>query len=223
MSRDDLLGINLKVMESVGAGIKAHAPDRFRHLHHQPARRDGLGASEDVRPAAEEGGRHGRRARFLALSLLSRPGIRCVGGGRHRLRARRPRRRHGALAALLDGGRHSRCRTSSRWGWTTQEQLDAIVTRTRKGGGEIVNLLKTGSAFYAPAASAIAMAESYLKDKRRLLACAAQLNGEYGLSNIYVGVPVVIGAGGVERVVEVQLDESETAMFEKVGRLGAGR
>ncbi len=100
-------------------------------------------------------------------------------------------------------------------GWTTQERLDAIVDRTRKGGGEIVNLLKTGSAFYAPAASAIAMAESFLKDKRRVLPCAAQLNGEYGVSNLYVGVPVVIGANGVEKVVEVQLDASEKAMFEK--------
>ena len=109
----------------------------------------------------------------------------------------------------------SRCPISSRWAWTTRERLDAIVSRTRKGGGEIVNLLKTGSAFYAPAASAIAMAESYLKDKRRVLPCAAQLTGQYGLKDIYVGVPVVIGAGGVERVVEVQLDESETAMFEK--------
>src|SRR6201999_4234021 len=100
-------------------------------------------------------------------------------------------------------------------GWTTQEKLDAIIERTRKGGGEIVNLLKTGSAFYAPASSAIAMAESYLKDKRRVLPCAAQLNGEYGLKNIYVGVPVVIGANGVEKVVEVQLDADEKAMFEK--------
>jgi len=100
-------------------------------------------------------------------------------------------------------------------GWTTQDRLDAIVDRTRKGGGEIVNLLKTGSAFYAPAASAIAMAESYLKDKRRVLPCAAQLNGEYGISGLYVGVPVVIGANGVEKVVEVQLDATEKAMFEK--------
>src|SRR6185295_15492545 len=94
-------------------------------------------------------------------------------------------------------------------GWTTQQRLDAIVERTRKGGGEIVNLLKTGSAFYAPASSAIAMAESYLKDKKRLLPCAAYLNGEYGVKDMYVGVPVVIGAKGVEREM---FDKSVTAL-----------
>jgi malate dehydrogenase len=100
-------------------------------------------------------------------------------------------------------------------GWTTQQKLDAIVERTRKGGGEIVNLLKTGSAFYAPAASAIAMAESYLKDKKRVLPCAAHLTGQYGVNDMYVGVPIVIGAGGVERIVEVTFSGDEQAMFEK--------
>jgi malate dehydrogenase len=99
--------------------------------------------------------------------------------------------------------------------WMTQKQLDDIVQRTRMGGGEIVSLLKTGSAFYAPASSAIAMAESYLKDKKRVLPCAAYLNGEYGVKGIYVGVPVVIGAKGVERIVEIKLDASERAMFKK--------
>jgi len=100
-------------------------------------------------------------------------------------------------------------------GWTTQARLDAIVERTRKGGGEIVGLLKTGSAFYAPAASAIVMAESYLRDQRRVLPCAAYLDGEYGVKDTYVGVPVVIGAGGVERIVEINLDAGEKAMFLK--------
>ena len=100
-------------------------------------------------------------------------------------------------------------------GWTTQEQLEQIVQRTRDGGAEIVDLLKTGSAFYAPAASAIAMAESYLKDKKRVLPCAAMLNGEYGVKGLYIGVPVVIGAGGVERIVEVELNAEEKAMFDK--------
>jgi malate dehydrogenase len=100
-------------------------------------------------------------------------------------------------------------------GWTTQARLDAMVERTRKGGGEIVNLLKTGSAFYAPATSAIAMAESYLKDQRRVLPCAAYLTGQYGVKDMYVGVPVVIGAKGVEKIVEITLDEAETAMFAK--------
>jgi malate dehydrogenase len=99
-------------------------------------------------------------------------------------------------------------------GWTTQEKLDAIVKRTR-GGGEIVNLLKTGSAFYAPAASAIAMAESCLKDKRRVLPCAAYLNGQYGVDNLYVGVPVVLGANGVEKIVQIEFDASEKEMFAK--------
>jgi malate dehydrogenase len=100
-------------------------------------------------------------------------------------------------------------------GWTTQERVDAILQRTRDGGAEIVNLLKTGSAFYAPASSAIAMAESYLKDKKRVLPCAAYLNGEYGVRNVYVGVPVVLGAKGVERVVEIEFDKAERAMFDK--------
>ena len=100
-------------------------------------------------------------------------------------------------------------------GWTTQEKIDAICARTANGGGEIVKLLERGSAFYAPAASAIAMAESYLLDKRRVLPCAVQLNGEYGQSGFYVGVPVVLGAGGVEKIVEVQFTPEEQAAFEK--------
>ena len=99
--------------------------------------------------------------------------------------------------------------------WTTQARLDAIVQRTRDGGAEIVNLLKSGSAFYAPAASAVAMAESYLKDKKRVLPCAAWLNGEYDVKDLYVGVPCVLGAKGVERIVEIQLNSAERAMFEK--------
>ena len=100
-------------------------------------------------------------------------------------------------------------------GWTTQAKIDAIVDRTANGGGEIVKLLERGSAFYAPAASAIAMAEAYLKDKKRVLPCAAWLTGQYGMNDLYVGVPVVIGAGGIERVVEVKLNATEKAAFEK--------
>jgi malate dehydrogenase len=100
-------------------------------------------------------------------------------------------------------------------GWSTQEKIDAIVARTASGGGEIVALLKTGSAFYAPATSGIAMAESYLKDQKRVLPCAAHLNGQYGVDDLYVGVPIVIGAGGVERIVEIPLDTTEKAGFEK--------
>ena len=107
-------------------------------------------------------------------------------------------------------------------GWTTQARLDAIIERTRKGGGEIVNLLKTGSAFYAPAASGIAMAESYLKDQRRVLPCAAYLSGQYGVKDTFVGVPVVIGAGGVERVVEIAFDASREGDVREVGRRRPG-
>jgi malate dehydrogenase len=102
-----------------------------------------------------------------------------------------------------------------RMGWTTQQRIDEIVKRTRDGGAEIVNLLKSGSAFYAPAASAIAMAESYLRDKKRVLPCAAWLNGEYGVKDLYVGVPVVLGAKGVERIVEIELSGAERSMFDK--------
>jgi malate dehydrogenase len=100
-------------------------------------------------------------------------------------------------------------------GWTTQDKLDKIVQRTRDGGAEIVALLKTGSAFYAPASSAIAMAESYLLDKKRVLPCAAKLTGQYGVKDLYIGVPVVIGAKGVEKIIEVQMNADEKAMFEK--------
>jgi malate dehydrogenase len=99
-------------------------------------------------------------------------------------------------------------------GWTTQERMDAIVDRTRNGGAEIVNLLKTGSAFYAPAASAIAMAESYLRDKKRVLPCAAKLSGQYGVKGLYIGVPVVIGKNGVEKIVEIELNAEERKMFD---------
>ena len=100
-------------------------------------------------------------------------------------------------------------------GWTSKERLDAIVQRTRDGGAEIVGLLKSGSAYYAPAASGIAMAEAYLKDKKRVLPCAAHLSGQYGVKNMYVGVPTVIGAGGVERIIEIDLNKAEQKMFEK--------
>jgi malate dehydrogenase len=100
-------------------------------------------------------------------------------------------------------------------GWLTQEKLDKIIQRTRAGGAEIIALLKTGSAFYAPATSAIAMAESFLKDKKRLLPCASYLDGQYGVKGLYVGVPVIIGAGGVERIIEITLNAEEKAMFGK--------
>jgi malate dehydrogenase len=214
MSRDDLLGINLKVMESVGAGIKAHAPEAFVICITNPLdamvwalqKASGLPAKKVVGMA---GVLDSSRFRYF-LSEEFKVSVEDVtafvlgGHGDDMV----PSLRYSTVAGIP-------LTDMVKIGWTTQERLDAIVERTRKGGGEIVNLLKTGSAFYAPAASAIAMAESYLKDKRRVLPCAAQLNGEYGVSGLYVGVPVVIGAAGVEKVVEVQLDETEKAMFEK--------
>ena len=214
MSRDDLLGINLKVMESVGAGIKQHAPDAFVICITNPLdamvwalqKTSGLPPQKVVGMA---GVLDSARFRYF-LSDEFKVSVEDV-------------------SAFVLGGHGDDMVPSLRYstvggiplpdlikmGWTTQDRLDAIVERTRKGGGEIVGLLKTGSAFYAPATSAIAMAEAYLKDKRRVLPCAAQLNGEYGQSGLYVGVPVVLGSNGVEKVVEVQLDEQEKAMFEK--------
>ncbi len=215
MSRDDLLGINLKVMEAVGAGIKAHAPERLRHLHHQPARRDGLGAAEDSRACRAQkvvgmaGVLDSARFRyFLAeefnVSVEDVTAFVLGGHGDDMV----PSVRYSTVAGIP-------LPDLVKMGWTTQAKLDAMVERTRKGGGEIVALLKTGSAFYAPAASAIAMAESYLKDQRRVLPVAAHLTGQYGVKDTYVGVPVVIGAGGVERIVEITLDDAEKAMFAK--------
>ena len=214
MSRDDLLSINLKVMESVGAGIKEHAPDAFVICITNPLdamvwalqKASGLPSKKVVGMA---GVLDSSRFRYF-LSEEFKVSVEDVtafvlgGHGDDMV----PSLRYSTVAGIP-------LTDTVKIGWTTQERLDAIVDRTRKGGGEIVNLLKTGSAFYAPAASAIAMAESFLKDKRRVLPCAAQLNGEYGVSNLYVGVPVVIGAAGVEKVLEVQLDAAEKAMFEK--------
>ena len=214
MSRDDLLGINLKVMESVGAGLKQHAPGAFVICITNPLdamvwalqKASGLPPNKVVGMA---GVLDSSRFRYF-LSEEFKVSVEDVtafvlgGHGDDMV----PSVRYSTVAGIP-------LPDLIKMGWTTQERLDAIVERTRKGGGEIVNLLKTGSAFYAPAASAISMAESYLKDQRRVLPCAAQLSGQYGVTDTYVGVPVVIGAGGVERIVEITLDAAEKAMFEK--------
>ncbi len=214
MSRDDLLGINLKVMDAVGAGIKAHAPNAFVICITNPLdamvwalqKTSGLPAHKVVGMAGVLDSSRFRH--FLAeefkVSVEDVTAFVLGGHGDDMV----PSVRYSTVAGIP-------LPDLVKMGWTTQERLDAMVERTRKGGGEIVNLLKTGSAFYAPAASAIAMAESYLKDQRRVLPCAAQLTGQYGLTDTYVGVPVVIGAGGVERIVEITLDETEKAMFAK--------
>ncbi len=214
MSRDDLLDINLKVMEAVGKGIKQHAPDAFVICITNPL--DAMvWALQHVTglPANKVVGMAGvldsaRFSYFLAeefkVAVEDVSAFVLGGHGDDMV----PLLRYSTVAGIP-------LPDLVKMGWTTQERLDAIVERTRKGGGEIVNLLKTGSAFYAPAASAIAMAESYLHDKRRVLPCAAQLNGQYGVKDIYVGVPVVIGANGVEKIVEIALDPEEKQMFEK--------
>ena len=214
MSRDDLLGINLKVMESVGAGLRDHAPDAFVICITNPLdamvwalqKASGLPANKVVGMAGVLDSSRFRH--FLAeefkVSVEDVTAFVLGGHGDDMV----PSVRYSTVAGIP-------LPDLIRMGWTTQARLDAMVERTRKGGGEIVNLLKTGSAFYAPAASAIAMAESYLKDQRRVLPCAARLTGQYGVKDMYVGVPVVIGAGGVERIVEIALDDAEKAMFAK--------
>src|ERR1700723_1494921 len=214
MSRDDLLDINLKVMEQVGAGIKKYAPNAFVICITNPldamvwALQKCCGLPKHMVVGMAGVLDSARFRYFLAdeFNVSIKDVTAFVLGGHGDTMV--PLTRYSALAGIP-------LPDLVKMGWTTQARLDAIVERTRKGGGEIVNLLKTASAFYAPAAAAISMAESYLKDQRRVLPCAAHLTGQYGVKDMYVGVPVVIGAGGVERIVEIALDDAEKAMFAK--------
>jgi malate dehydrogenase len=214
MSRDDLLGINLKVMEAVGNGIKQYAPDAFVICITNPLdamvwalqRFSGLSPKKIVGMAGVLDSARFRHFLAEAFDVSVEDVTAFVLGGHGDDMV--PLVRYSTVAGIP-------LPDLVRMKWTTQEKLDAIVDRTRKGGGEIVNLLKTGSAFYAPAASAIAMAESYLKDKKRVLPCAAQLSGQYGVNGLFIGVPIVIGANGVERVVEIELSDEEKGMFGK--------
>jgi malate dehydrogenase len=214
MSRDDLLGINLKVMKAVGDGIKQHAPNAFVICITNPldamvwALREfsGLPHHKVVGMAGVlDSARFGW---FLAEKFkVSIQDVRAWTLGGHG-DDMVPMVRYSTVGGL----------PLPEWvkqGAISQAELDAIVERTRKGGGEIVALLKTGSAYYAPAESAVAMATSYLKDKKRVLACAAHLSGQYGQKDLYVGAPCVIGAGGVERIIEFPMDDAEKAMFAK--------
>ena len=213
MSRDDLIGINTGIIKAAGNGIKKHAPNAFvivitnpldvmvwvmqQVTGFPPARVVGMAGVLDS----------SRFRAFLAMEFkVSVEDVyACVLGG------------HGDTMVPL-------IRYSSvggiplpdlvKMGWTTEARINEIVQRTRDGGAEIVKLLKTGSAFYAPAASAIKMAESYLKDKKRILPCAAYLTGQYGVKDLYVGVPVILGAGGVEKIIEMQLTPDEQKMFD---------
>jgi len=214
MSRDDLLGINLKVMEQVGSGIKKYAPGAFVICITNPldamvwALQKACGLPKQM-VVGMAGVLDSSRFRFFLadefdVSVEDVTAFVLGGHGDSMV----PLVRYSTVAGIP-------LPDLVKMKWTTQARLDEIVQRTRDGGAEIVNLLKSGSAFYAPAASAVAMAESFLKDKKRVIPCAAYLNGEYGVKNLYVGVPTVIGAKGVERIVEIQLNGAERVMFEK--------
>ncbi len=214
MSRDDLIGINTGVMTAVGEGIKKYCPNAFVICITNP-----LDAMVGVL----------REAAGLKPNMcVGMAGILDSARFRHFL-ADEFKVSVEDVTAFVLGGHGDTMVPSVRYstvagiplpdlikmGWTTKKRLDEIVQRTRDGGAEIVALLKTGSAFYAPASAAIEMAEAYLKDKKRVLPCAAYCQGEYGVKGMYVGVPVIIGAGGIERIVEVKLDREETAAFRK--------
>jgi malate dehydrogenase len=214
MSRDDLIGINAKIVDTVGTAIKNHAPEAFVIAITNPldvmvmVMRDATGLPHH-RVVGMAGVLDSARFRyFLAdefkVSVEDVTAFVLGGHGDSMV----PLVRYSTVAGIP-------LPDLIKMGWTTQERLDKIVQRTRDGGGEIVNLLKTGSAFYAPASSAISMAESYLRDKKRVLPCAAWLTGQYGVKDLYVGVPAVIGAKGVERIVEIQLNPAEKAEFDK--------
>ncbi|MGF1650067.1 MAG: malate dehydrogenase [Hyphomicrobiaceae bacterium] len=214
MSRDDLLEINLKVMQAVGDGIRKYAPGTLVIVITNPLdamvwalqKASGLPPHRVIGMAGVLD--TARFRHFIAdeLKVSVRDVFAFVLGGHGDDMV--PLVRYSTVAGIP-------LPDIVKMGWMSQQRLDAIVDRTRKGGGEIVSLLGNGSAYYAPASSAIQMAESFLKDQKRILPCAVQLNGQFGVHGLYVGVPAIIGAGGVERIVEIELNADEQAMFEK--------
>lgn len=214
MSRDDLLAINIKVMNAVGAGIKKNCPSAFVICITNPLdamvwvlqQASGLPAHKVVGMAGVLDSARFRYFLAEEMNVSVEDVTAFVLGGHGDTMV--PMVRHSTVAGIP-------LPDLIKMGWLKKDRLDQIVQRTRDGGAEIVGLLKTGSAFYAPASSAIAMAESYLKDKKRVLPCAAHLTGQYGIKNLYVGVPVVIGAKGAERIVELELSKSEKSMLDK--------
>lgn len=213
MSRDDLLEINLKVMEQVGAGISKYAPDAFVICITNPLdamvwalqKFSGLPAKKVVGMAGVLDSARFRHFIAEELDVSVQDVTAFVMGGHGDTMV--PLARYSTVAGIP-------LPDMVKLGWMSKDKLDQIIQRTRDGGAEIVGLLKTGSAFYAPAASAVEMAESYLKDKKRILPAAAYLTGEFGVKNRYVGVPIVIGAGGAERIVEIELNGAEKKMFD---------
>ncbi len=212
MSRDDLIGINTSVMKAVGEGIKKNCPKAFVICITNPldvmvqVLRDACGLPHKMVVGMAGVLDSARFRYFMAeeFKVSVEDVTTFVLGGHGDTMV--PLVRYSAVAGIP-------VPDLIKMGWSTKQRIDAIVQRTRDGGAEIVELLKTGSAFYAPASSAIQMADSYLKDKKRLLPCAAYVTGAYGLKGLYVGVPVIIGAGGVERIVEISLNKSEAKMF----------
>ena len=214
MSRDDLLSINLRVMKSVGDGIKKYAPNSFVICITNPLdamvwalqKYSGLSPENVVGMAGVLDS--GRFAYFLAeeFNVSVKDVQTFVLGGHGDTMV--PLVRYSTVGGIP-------IPDLVKMGWSSQKKIDQIVQRTRDGGAEIVALLKTGSAFYAPAASAINMAESYLRDQKRIIPCAANLSGQYGLKDIYVGVPTIIGSKGVEKIIEINLNEIEKLNFSK--------
>lgn len=213
MSRDDLLSVNAKIIRDVAAGIRKHCPQAFVIVITNPldvmvwVMREATGLPSH-RVVGMAGVLDSARFRyFLAqeFKVSVEDVYASVLGGHGDSMV--PLIRYSTVAGIP-------LPDLIQMGWTTQARIDAIVDRTRKGGGEIIDLLKTGSAFYAPASSAIAMAESYLKDQKRIFPCAANLNGEYGIKDLYVGVPVIIGEKGIEKIIEIQLNKEEQTMFD---------
>ncbi|MGC6474978.1 MAG: malate dehydrogenase [Candidatus Puniceispirillaceae bacterium] len=213
MSRDDLVGINTKVMTQVGEGIKANCPNAFVICITNPLdamvgvlqRASGLPASHVVGMAGVLDSARFRYFLAEEFDVSVEDVSAFVLGGHGDTMV--PLVRYSTVAGIPVPDLVA-------MGWSTQEKIDQIVQRTRDGGAEIVGLLKTGSAFYAPASSAIQMADAFLKDKKRLLPCAAFVENAYGLDGLYVGVPVIIGGNGVERIVEISMDAEEQAMFD---------
>jgi malate dehydrogenase len=214
MSRDDLLHTNFKIMSDVVQKVVAQSPESILIIVSNPLdamaqaayRQAGFNRERVIGMAGVLDSARFRA--FIAAELnVSVENVSAFVLGGHG-DSMVPLIRYSAVAGIP-------LPDLVKMGWTTKEKLDKIVQRTRDGGGEIVNLLKTGSAFYAPASSAIAMAESYLRDKKRVLPCAAWLTGQYGVKDLYVGVPVVIGAGGIERIVEINLNPDEKAAFDE--------
>ena len=214
MSRDDLIGKNAGVIAEVAAGVKAHCPNAFVIVITNPLdamvwvmkEKSGLPANKVVGMAGVLDSSRFRLFLAHEFNVSVEDVTAFVLGGHGDTMV--PLTRYSTVAGIP-------VPDLIKMGWTTQEKIDAICARTANGGGEIVKLLERGSAFYAPAAAAIAMAESYLLDKKRVLPCAAYLTGEYGQKDMYVGVPVVIGAGGIERIVEIELTATEQAAFDK--------